>query len=165
MPVRKGQSEVNRTHLKDALRNANVRAFLRAIRLGEGTSDEMGYYRIVGGGSFSDDSSHPNIKVYIKQYDVYSTAAGAYQIIRGTWNGLVRQYSFPDFSPECQDEAAVALIAEKRALDDVIAGRLEEAVEKCAPIWASLPGSTAGQRTESFDRVQQVYLSNGGVLA
>ena len=100
---------MSRLDLQAALENANVRAFLRAIRLGEGTSDEAGYYRIVGGGSFSDDSKHPGVKVYIQRYDVYSTAAGAYQIINGTWNGLVRQYGFTDFSPESQDLAAVAL--------------------------------------------------------
>ena len=151
--------------LRDALENQNVRAFLYAIRLGEGTSDEAGYYRIVGGGTFSNDGSHPNVKVYIQRYDVYSTAAGAYQIIRGTWNGLVRQYGFQDFSPENQDLAAVALIVEKRALDDVKAGRLAAAVAKCAPIWASLPGSTAGQRTEDYAAVEKEYTDHGGTLA
>lgn len=156
---------MTRADLQEALQETNVQAFLKAIRLGEGTSDELGYYRIVGGGSFSDDSKHPRIKVHIERYNVDSTAAGAYQIIWPTWQGLLRQYGFPDFTPECQDEAAVALIAEKRALDDVKAGRLAEAIAKCAPIWASLPGSTAGQRTESYDAVEQVYLANGGTLA
>jgi len=142
-----------------------VRAFLKAIRLGEGTSDELGYYRIVGGGSFSDYSVHPRVKVWIERYKVNSTAAGAYQIIWPTWTGLCKQYDFPDFTPEVQDEAAVALIAEKHALGDVKAGRLAEAVEKCAPIWASLPGSTAGQRTEDYAAVQKVYTDSGGTLA
>ena len=156
---------MNRAELKKSLQNSNVQAFLKAIRLGEGTSDELGYYRIVGGGTFNDDTKHPNIKVYIKRYNVYSTAAGAYQIIVGTWNGLCRQYGFYDFTPETQDEAAVALIAEKRALEDVKAGRLEKAIQKCSSIWASLPGSTAGQRTEDYASVEKEYLDNGGVLA
>lgn len=156
---------MNRSDLQAALTHQNVQAFLKAIRLGEGTSDEEGYYRIVGGGTFTDDSVHPKVKVYIPRYDVYSTAAGAYQIIWPTWQGLCRQYDFPDFSPAVQDEAAVALIAEKRALGDVKAGRLADAVAKCAPIWASLPGSDAGQRTESLDAVELVYLQNGGTIA
>jgi len=156
---------VNRADLKAAIEHPNVRAFLKAIRLGEGTSDEAGYYRIVGGGSFTDDSVHPRVKVHIPRYNVYSTAAGAYQIIWPTWQGLCKQYSFPNFSPDSQDEAAVALIAEKRALEDVKCGRLSDAVAKCAPIWASLPGSTAGQRTEDYAAVKGVYLSNGGTLA
>ena len=36
--------------LRLAVNEPNVRAFLKAIRLGEGTSDELGYYRLVGGG-------------------------------------------------------------------------------------------------------------------
>ena len=155
---------MNRADLQDALKNQNVQAFLRALRLGEGTSDEAGYNRIVGGGTFADDSVHPHIKVFLPKYQVYSTAAGAYQITFPTWTGLCKQYAFPDFSPESQDEAAVALIAERHALDDVIAGNLASAVQKCAAEWASLPGSTAGQRTEDFKAVQQVYLSNGGTL-
>ena len=155
---------MNRADLQAALQQTNVRAFLRAIRLGEGTSDEAGYNRIVGGGTFTDDSVHPHVKVFLPKYNVYSTAAGAYQIIFPTWTGLCKQYNFPDFGPDSQDEAAVALIAEKHALDDVVAGRLPNAVSKCAEIWASLPGATSGQRTESMNAVQQVYLSNGGTL-
>jgi muramidase (phage lysozyme) len=152
--------------LRLALNESNVRAFLKAIRLGEGTADEpLGYYRLVGGGEFSDDARHPNILVNIPRYNVNSTAAGAYQIIHPTWKGLVKQYGFKDFTPETQDLAAVALIVEKKALNDVLTGRFAQAVEKCAPIWASLPGSTAGQRTEPFERVLQVYLEAGGNLA
>lgn len=151
--------------LKAAADHPNVRAFLHAIRLGEGTADDAGYYRIVGGSMFNDDSAHPNVKVYIKRYDVYSTAAGAYQIIRKTWAGLVKQYGFPDFSPDNQDLAAVALIAEKNALEDAKTGRLAEAVAKCAPIWASLPGSKAGQRTEDYAAVEKEYVDHGGTLA
>ena len=156
---------MNRGDLQDALKLLNVQAFLNAVRLGEGTSDELGYYRIVGGGTFTDDSVHPHVKVFLPKYNVYSTAAGAYQIIFPTWTGLCKQYDFPDFTPQSQDEAAVALIAEKHALEDVKAGRLEDAVAKCAAIWASLPGSTAGQRTEDFAKVQEMYISHGGTIA
>lgn len=156
---------MNRANLQTALQAQNVQAFLKAIRLGEGTSDEMGYYRIVGGGSFTDDSVHPRVKVFLPKYNVFSTAAGAYQIIWPTWAGLCKQYSFPDFTPESQDEAAVALIIEKHGLGDVMFGDLKSAVAKCAPIWASLPGSTAGQRTESYAAVEKEYTDNGGKLA
>lgn len=157
---------MTRSDLRKALDNKNVHAFLKAIRLGEGTSDEPGgYYRIVGGQMFNDDSQHPNVRVYIKRYNVWSTAAGAYQIIGPTWRALVRQYEFEDFSPDCQDEAAVALIAGRKALEDVKAGRFEEAVAKCSLEWASLPGSTAGQRTEDIAAVREVYILNGGTVA
>jgi muramidase (phage lysozyme) len=155
----------SRADLQDALNHPNVCAFLHAIRLGEGTSDQDGYYRIVGGQEFSSDSVHPAVRVFIPRYDVWSTAAGAYQIILPTWRGLVKQYGFEDFSPECQDEAAVALIVEKHALDDVVSGLLPDAISKCATIWASLPGSAAGQRTEKYAAVKAVYLKYGGTLA
>jgi muramidase (phage lysozyme) len=156
---------MNRNSLKAALTNCNIVAFLHAIRLGEGTSDALGYNRIVGGGEFSSNSHHPNVKVYLPKYKVYSTAAGAYQIINPTWRRLVSQYGFEDFSPECQDEAAVALIAEKNALVDVMRGDIDSAIKKCSGVWASLPGSTAGQRIESSTLVKNEYVKFGGVLA
>ena len=156
---------MKRADLQAALKTQNVTAFLKAIRLGEGTSDEAGYYRIVGGGTFTDDSQHPNVRVFIPRYNVYSTAAGAYQIINPTWRGLLKQYDFPDFSPDSQDQAAIALIAGRHALDEVIAGQFEEAVRLCSAEWASLPGSTAGQRIEAYADVLKVYQDAGGTLA
>lgn len=160
----------NRAELRGALDHANVRAFLRAIRLGEGTSDDAGYFRVVGSSAgeppdFTDTSKHPNKAVWIERLKIFSTAAGAYQIIRRTWEALVGQYAFPDFSPACQDEAAVALIAGRKALEDVIAGRLAEAIGKCRLEWASLPGAPYGQRTESYEAVQAEYVKHGGTLA
>lgn len=156
---------MNRHDIQAALGNKNVRAFLKAIRLGEGTSDEAGYYRIVGGGTFSNCAQHPNVRVWIERYKVYSSAAGAYQIIGPTWRSLQRMYGFEDFCHECQDEAAVALIAGRKALDDVKAGRFEDAVAKCRLEWASLPGSPYGQRTEDMASVKKVYEDNGGTFA
>lgn len=152
----------NRAILKGALLNPNVKAFLRAIRLGEGTSDDLGYQRLVGGGEFEGFDQHPGIKIYIKAYNIWSSAAGAYQFILPTWRGLVSEWGFTDFSPSTQDEAAVALILEKNALKDVMGGRIEEAVRKCKQVWASLPGSTHGQRTETMKRFLAEYDQHGG---
>ena len=156
---------MTRTGLQNELLKANVVAFLRAIRLGEGTSDAAGYWRLVGGGTFTDDSKHPRIKVYIPRYDIYSTAAGAYQIIWPTWKGLVMKYAFPDFTPQSQDEAAVALIEGRSALPAIHQGDLQKAIQLCNKEWASLPGSPYGQRTESYEAVEAEYLLSGGVLA
>jgi muramidase (phage lysozyme) len=148
----------------------NVSAFLHAIRLGEGTSDEEGYRRIVGGQLFDDFSRHPfdgtsRPLVYLAKYDVYSSAAGAYQIIRPTWRNLLRLYDFPDFSPQWQDAAAVGLIDGRRALDEVLEGKIEEAIAYCRLEWASLPGSPYGQRTEKIDTVLAEYQTYGGQFA
>jgi muramidase (phage lysozyme) len=156
---------LKRADLTAALENRNVRAFLQAIRVGEGTADGAGYWCIVGGGTFADDSHHPNVRVWLPRYGVYSTAAGAYQIVIKTWRGLVQQYGFDAFDPETQDEAAVALISGRGALQDVIAGRFKEAVGKVSAEWASLPGSTAGQRVEPLDTLLAAYQAHGGTLA
>ena len=154
---------MTRDDLRAALDHPNVRAFLACLKLGEGTSDgERGYHRIVGGEEVEDLSWHPRKKVYIKRYRVWSTAAGAYQIIYPTWEGLVKAYGFDDFYPDTQDEAAVALIAGRQALQDVKDGYVVDAIRKCAKEWASLPGSTYGQRTERLDRVLAEYEKWGG---
>lgn len=150
--------------LRSASEHPNVKAFLRMLRLGEGTADELGYRRIVGGGEFGSFAGHPKILVPIPRYRIKSTAAGAYQFIWPTWRSLVEQYGFPDFSPRSQDLGAIALIFEKGALDDVIAGRVERAIFKVRNIWASLPGSEHGQRTETLKRALAEYRKHGGQM-
>ena len=142
--------------------NPNVAAFLRAIRLGEGTSDDDGYRRIVGGESFDDYSDHPRKRVWIPRYKLWSTAAGAYQFIAGTWDEMAAKYRLPDFSAHSQDLAAVGLILRRKALDDVLEGRIEQAIGKCRWEWASLPGSPLGQRTEPMVKVLAEYEKHGG---
>ncbi len=152
------------TTITEALASPNVQAFLRAIRLGEGTSDANGYRRIVGGELFDSFTDHPRKRVWIKAYNVWSTAAGAYQMLAQTWDEMRVRYALPDFSPASQDLAAVGLIARRGALDDVLAGRIEAAIAKCAAEWASLPGSPYGQRTERLDAVLAEYRKYGGAF-
>lgn len=147
-----------------ALLEPNVQAFLKAIRLGEGTSDPDGYRRIVGGQLFDDFSRHPRVAVFLPRYKIHSTAAGAYQIIWSTWVGIKTEYGLTDFSPRNQDKAAVILIEEIGALPAVIAGKLTDAVKMCSKIWASLPGSNAGQRTVEYAAVQKAFIDAGGTV-
>ena len=156
---------MNIADLQQIYRNQNIRAFIQALRLGEGTSGPDGYNMIVGGDHFDDFSKHPNRKVFIARYGEWSTAAGAYQIIYPTWIGLQKQYGFTDFGPDNQDLAAVALIVECHAVDDIKTGQLQSAIRKCAKKWASLPGSTAGQRTELYANIEEEFIMAGGVLA
>lgn len=143
----------------------NMQAFLHAIRLGEGTSDEDGYRRIVGGKLFDAPPwGHPKEFVWLPRYQVHSSAAGAYQFLYKTWTALERQYGFEDFSPWNQDLGAIGLIAGRGALADVLEGHIEEAVRKCAKEWASLPGSPYQQRTEQLDSVLAEYGKFGGTL-
>ncbi len=159
--------------LSDALRSSNVRAFLRAIRLGEGTADDAGYRRLFGGGNFDSFADHPRVRTYEKRDGQFirngkidfTTAAGAYQITATTWDEVRARYGLRDFSPNSQDLAAVGLLIRRRALDDVLAGRIEQVIEKCRLEWASLPGSPYGQRTESLRRVLDAYAAAGGTFA
>lgn len=153
---------MTRDELRAALRHSNVQAFLHVIRAGEGTADDAGYGRFFGGSMFTDFSDHPRRAITAGRYT--STAAGAYQFLSRTWDGLVRQYGFADFGRESQDEAAVALIAGRKALADVIAGRIEAAIAKCAREWASLPGSPYGQPTRTLEQALATYAQHGGAL-
>lgn len=155
---------MTRDELLAISREPNVAAFLRALRLGEGTRDEDGYRRIVGGSHFQGFADHPRTMVALPNLSVNSSAAGAYQFLARTWDGLVRQYAFPDFSPPWQDAGAVGLIIGRKALDAVRVGRIREAITLCNREWASLPGSPYGQRTEALDRVLLEYRKWGGTL-
>lgn len=153
--------------LIEALDNPNVRAFLRMLRHGEGTAADNGYRVQFGGGLFNSFADHPRqpITRNLGGKPITSTAAGAYQFLSKTWDGLVKQYGFADFGPKNQDLGAVALIAGRGALADVIAGRFEQAVIKCNREWASLPGSPYGQPVVTMARARAEYEAHGGTYA
>lgn len=153
--------------LQEALRSQNVGAFLSMLRYGEGTADALGYHRLFGGkncDSLEDHPRDPQTCTLRGGKTLTSTAAGAYQFLARTWDGLVREYGFADFSPQSQDLGAVALIKGRGALDDVIAGRLGAAIIKCNKEWASLPGSPYGQPTVTMDKARQLYMAAGGSI-
>lgn len=150
-----------------ALQDTNVLAFLRMLRHGEGTAGDDGYRTQFGGRLFDSFADHPRQAITRKLggKPITSTAAGAYQFLSRTWDGLVKQYGFADFSPMSQDLGAVALIKGRKALDDVIAGRFEDAVRKCNREWASLPGSPYGQPVVTMARARKEYEAYGGTYA
>lgn len=152
---------MTRDDLIGALTHDNVLAFLAVIRAGETNNGPSAYTMLFGGGHFAAPPwKHPEQPVTAT--GLTSTAAGAYQFLARTWAGLVRQYGFEDFSPPNQDQGAVALIAGRGALDDVIAGRLEDAIAKCNKEWASLPGSPYGQPTRTLVEAREVFAAFGG---
>nr|WP_294930322.1 PAAR-like protein [uncultured Flavobacterium sp.] len=142
---------------------AKVRAFMRMLRVGEGTENEIGYETIVGGSTFKDHGknfdNHPN--VYIKKHD--SRAAGAYQITMNNWNDVAfvdwrKEHGLNDFKPESQDKYCVYLIKEKKkALGLIKKNNIKEAIDKCRTEWASLPGAGYGQREEDIDNILKKY--------
>jgi muramidase (phage lysozyme) len=154
---------MTRDDLLAALQSNNVQAFLRLIRQGESSQNEDAYTVMFGGSHFESFADHPRQVHTAGGYT--SSAAGAYQFLQRTWDSLVKQYGFTDFSPINQDCAAVALIAGRGALQDVLAGRIDAAIRKCGKEWASLPGSPYGQPTQKQDKAIETYLGYGGSLA
>lgn len=159
--IKKIRRDRNKTALDT---NANLRAFLLMIRVGEGTSGENGYRTLFGGSLFSDYSKHPNKVITKGGYS--STAAGAYQFLYKTWEGVRSKLGLPDFSPESQDLGAIELLRQRKVYDFVIQGKIEEAINQGAnKEWASLPNSPYGQPTKTMAQVINYYKQYGGSLA
>ncbi len=156
---------------KEDLGNNNVQAFLRVIRFAEGTAGENGYRTMFGGKLFdvSNGWEHPNICVKffdkLKNKENCSTAAGAYQFLYSTWSGKRSQLNLADFSPANQDLAALQLIADKGALEDVKAGRFATAIDKVKKVWASLPGAGYQQPEKSLAALTEKFKQEGGNVA
>ncbi|WP_349572241.1 glycoside hydrolase family 104 protein [Azotobacter salinestris] len=151
------------------IREARVRAFLRMIRVGEGTVGDSGYEKLFGGGSFIKDygkafDDHPQIKIKKSGYN--SSAAGAYQVIGYTWTDnrmtkIKSKLKINDFTPVSQDKFCVALLRYKvrgNTLDAIINDNIQEAIENSSWEWASLPPGRYGQPIESMSHALSNYL-------
>ncbi len=150
----------------------NQTAFLDMIAFSEGTASvghRNGYDVIVGStpslmrriDSFDD---HPRVTMQLNS-TLWSSAAGRYQIIAGTWAVLKMRLKLPDFSPASQDMAAIELIREKGAIDMIDAGKITDAIIACATIWASFPGAGYSQRENAFSALLAAYKQAGGSVA
>jgi muramidase (phage lysozyme) len=155
--------------LSEAQKNSNVQAFLKVIRYAEGTSGTNGYRTLFGGNLFNDFSKHPNVKVpFIDKRTGkknYSTAAGAYQFLHSTWQGLSLKLQLKDFTPGNQDLGAIELIREKGALEDVMNGRFEIAVGKVKKVWASMPNAGYLQPEKSMTKLIVKFKEYGGNIS
>lgn len=143
----------------------NLRAFMQMIRVSEGTAGPDGYRTLVGGSLFDDYADHPRKLIWIASIGRNSSAAGAYQMLRGTWDGVQGKLGLPDFSPNSQDRACVELIRQRGGLRLAMNGEFAAAVDKCRKEWASLPGAGYNQRENSLATLQAAYQQAGGVVA
>lgn len=163
--------------LIDAWTNTNVAAFARVVRYCEGTAGDNGFRIMFGGGQFAgldgepgtmdDFADHPRTKITrtMKGKTYTSQAAGAYQYMPPTWDEVAGWYGFKDFSPRNQDLGFVGLLIKRKALEDVKAGRFDQAIKKCAWEWASLPGSPYGQPIKTIEVCREQYEKWGGKYA
>lgn len=151
----------------------NEAAFLDMLAISEGTDQigqNHGYDVIVGSTAalpdlFTDYSDHPRKLVWIPRLKKDSTAAGRYQLLSGYFDVYKRLLPVPDFGPDSQDRIALQQIKERYARQAVQDGNLFTAISACASCWASLPGSTAGQGTNSLSFLKAAYLAAGGIIS
>ncbi|WP_201023816.1 glycoside hydrolase family 24 protein [Type-D symbiont of Plautia stali] len=150
-----------------SIQEARVRAFMRMLRVGEGTIGEKGYEILFGGQSFIKDYSksfddHP--KILITRGGLSSTAAGAYQVMGYTWDDrlmtlLRKKENIQDFSPISQDRFCVLIFKYKRkgSLSEIMAGNIRGALDKLSYEWASLPPGRYGQPAKTMDQALSLY--------
>lgn len=146
-----------RQQIEQAVQVPNVRKMLDLIATTEDV--KHGYNTLFGNERINNLSQHPNIKKQFRQADGktnVTTAAGRYQFLNGTWNSLAKRYKLNDFSPRNQDLGAVALIAERGALNDVLNGNYQAAIQKLGKEWASLPSSPYAQNKRSWNDVNRI---------
>lgn len=150
-------------------------AFLGMLGVSEGTSTSKytknnGYDVIVNGIGgepkiFTDYSKHPNVLVTVNNKGLKSTAAGRYQILYKFAEAYKKQLGLKGFWPEDQDKIAIQMIKECNAIDDIEAGRIEIAINKCRSRWASLPGAGYGQYEHKMSTLVSVFKKLGGKVA
>jgi lysozyme len=153
--------------VSESVAEKNRRAFLDMIAYSEGTAGPSGYLTMFGGRLMDSLEVHPH------QYFTFTnsrgeqlktSAAGRYQFLGKTWDSLAAKLGLPDFSPQSQDAGALELIRQRGALPDVDAGRLAVAVQKCAPVWASLPGAGYAQPERKLYQLAAAFTDAGGMI-
>lgn len=155
----KGNSKENKNIACEC--EARVRAFMRMLRVGEGTGEiivsknrageiiyiphdfEKGYTTAFGGNHIANLDDHPRIKYG------GSSAAGAYQVMPDTWDDAMfaknkKLYKIDSFSKENQDKFSVLLMKHHPGCSDLLKlllnGQTENSIRgKGSRIWASLP--------------------------
>jgi muramidase (phage lysozyme) len=154
---------------------SNQRKFLDLIAWSEGTSTNPltkcgGWDVIVSGPDgpevFTDFRDHPfaqgrPAKLVRAGHDgvgaLYSTASGRYQLLLRYWRAYQGMLHLPDFSAASQDAVALRQIHEQGADSAIEAGDVEDAIFKCANIWASLPGNTYAQHAHPLQALLDKY--------
>lgn len=147
---------------------SNLQAFLDTLAYSEGTDNgkqptkDRGYDVLVGGGLFTSYKDHPRKLIDLPRLGIKSTAAGRYQILARFYDAYKKQLKLPDFSPASQDKIAIQLIKECKAMGDIEAGRIAEALTKCRSRWASLPGAGYGQNEHKMEMLVSVFKEFSG---
>lgn len=129
------------------------------------------YNVLYGGAIFDSYADHPRTLVQIvsgPNRGRKTSAAGGYQFLQRTWDEWAKKLSLPDFSPACQDTAALALarhvyrLKTGRRLADDLATRDAAVIAgvgvALSGTWTSLPDGI--EQTVSTKRFVESYLRN-----
>lgn len=154
----------------ELLKDCRVSAMLDVIIYAEGTG--AGYGTICFGEvmkaphnpeligkrnvTITDFSRHPNILVRLRSDAPpkdWSTAAGRYQFLYRTWQGL----NMPDFTPRSQDIGVVKKMQERDMIEPLLKDDFAKAVRNGNREWASFPGSPYGQPTKTLAQLEEKY--------
>ena len=141
------------------------------LKFAEGThrQGDRAYNTGFGYNMFEDLSRHPD-----KVFNGVSAAAGAYQFMPGTWNGVSKALGLTDFGPQSQERAGEYLTQRRGVSTDkpfTTVAELKGALDKLAPEWASLPLSSTGKSfydgdginsAKSFDSIRRFYEAQVG---
>lgn len=150
-----------REYYKSLLQKPEVRSFLNTISYSEGTPGAAGYQTMFTGKQFDPSKGWKHPRLIQRGGGYASDAAGKYQYLSTTWEGVQKELGLPDFSPQSQDIGALHLLKRRGALDPLLKGDVTTAIHKSAPEWASLPtskgGSYYGQPSKSLKNLQDYY--------
>jgi muramidase (phage lysozyme) len=132
------------------------RALLDTIAYAEGTRGrgQDGYNVTFGYRYFESCDEHPNMKVCAGS--LCSTAAGRYQFLNKTYEGL----NMENFWPQAQERGALELI-ERRGVTlpaaPLTATQFANALDRLSYEWASLPPARYGQGKLTAEQVRAEY--------
>lgn len=133
------------------------RAYLESIGNVEGANQygtQGGYDISFNGQRFDSYDSHPAIRTALAN-GKYTTAAGKFQITKGTYDWIAPMLGITDFSPDSQERISTALAAIKKdsngvsALEHIVNGNYEQATSLLQSTWAALP--QAGNNRVSYE--------------
>lgn len=150
-------------YYESLLSNPNVQRGLATIRYSEGTARRANPYAVgFGFAPIKDLSWHPGTSHAFSTKSgkkSRTTAAGAYQFLSKTWNGVANSLGLKDFSKKNQDIAALALIDRRNGLQSLLAGDVRGFVQAVGPEWASLPSAPKeyDQPTKSWAAVERAW--------
>ncbi len=145
--------------IEQSVKNARIKAFLDTIAWAEGTDEVANYRTQYTGTQFAGFHDHPREQKCGLRYgqQLCADAAGRYLFLSSTWDRIAKKIGAPDFSPANQDLAAIELLREYGALEDIEAGRFELAVHKVTGVWPSLKHAGEGHSEPAIVLLHQVY--------